>query len=199
MRGFTRIIEVIQNIYFDLKYGKILCGVKKTPYRHLGAHDTANTRYSVLKEIFSHVEINRNDVIADIGCGKGRVINYLLEQGISNKIYGIELDEEVGNSIKDRLKQKKNVEIIIGNVLHVLPSDITIFYMYNPFSREVMIELKKLLDTYRSGEDLRIVYYNCMDKDVFEKDERYIVKSLDFKNGTKAHECVIVERKKYLS
>ena len=48
MRGFTRIIEVIQNIYFDLKYGKILCGVKKTPYRHLGAHDTANTRYSVV-------------------------------------------------------------------------------------------------------------------------------------------------------
>ena len=197
VRGLFRIIEIIKNIFFDLKYGKVLCGTKKTPYKHLGASDTANTRYSVLKEIFHHIEINVSDVIADIGCSKGRVINYLLDQGITNKIYGIELDEQIGLAVKERLKYRSNVEIVIGNVLYNLPLDITIFYMYNPFSREIMIEFKKILDMYHNGVGFRIIYYNCIDIDLFEKDERYNIQKVDFKRGILDHDCIIIERRTY--
>ena len=152
--------------------------------------------YAVLPSVIHHVQINSDDVIADIGCGKGRVINYLLEKGITNKIYGIELDEQIGVAIKNRLKTRNNVEIIIGNVLYSLPPDVTIFYMYNPFSRQIMEEFKNILDTYRSGENLRIVYYNCEDRDLFEKDHAYSVKQIDFKKGVVAHCCIIIERKK---
>ena len=79
----TRIIrrtgKLLSNIMRDLRHGgSFLGGTVPTRYAHLGAVETANTDYLVLEAMFSHVDLQESDLIVDLGCGKGRVMNFLL-------------------------------------------------------------------------------------------------------------------------
>jgi len=170
--------HIVKTAILDLRYGSILKGMKASPYRSIGANDTANTKYEELDSVFKDVEIGDAEVLADVGCGKGRVINYWLSRGLRNTMYGIELDPEVAREARRRLRRRQNVRILAGNVLEILPGDVTLLYLFNPFSREVMLRFKAVLDAHKPGDSIRIVYYNAVDKDVFESDRRYSVKTL---------------------
>jgi len=65
----------------------------KTPYSHLGVEDTASTDYAALPFIFTRDTVLETDVLVDIGCGKGRVINWWLESRVRQPDRRLELDE----------------------------------------------------------------------------------------------------------
>lgn len=69
--------------------------MRKRGFKRLGANGVYHTDYSVINTIFSLVPIGEQDVLVDVGCGKGRVINYWLSQGYTNKMVGLELDPQV--------------------------------------------------------------------------------------------------------
>jgi SAM-dependent methyltransferase len=121
----------------------------------------------VLPIIFRLVRISKKDVIVDVGCGKGRVINFLLFRGYRNKIVGLELDKEIAARTAKQFRRHKNVTIISGNALNNIPKDATIFYFYNPFSREVVVKFEELLSTMFPNRPIRIIYYNPKSIDVF--------------------------------
>ena len=77
----------------DLRYGGYFGGFQKTRYGHLGAHDTMSSHYFVLSRLFGKFPVKESDVLVDVGCGKGRVINWWLRKGCRHRIIGIELDE----------------------------------------------------------------------------------------------------------
>lgn len=160
--------EGVLNTWLDLIYShRLLRGNITTSYKELGANDIYHTKYSVLPIIFRLVRISKKDVIVDVGCGKGRVINFLLSRGYRNKLVGIELDKEIAARTAKQFRKYKNVAIIYGNALDNIPKDGTIFYFYNPFDRDVVARFEELLSQMFPTRPIRIIYYNPKSINVF--------------------------------
>jgi hypothetical protein len=176
--GYDSFSTLLTDTYFDLKYsGKPLFGNKKTTYKHLGANDVYHTDYAVMPLIFKHIEIKKDDVLVDVGCGKGRVINYWLSQHYQNPIYGLELDEKVANSTARQFAKRPNVQIIAGDAIKNLPAEGTVFYFYNPFGPEKFRELESMLA--KSGKQLKMIYYNPKSLHVFDN-PRWQIQKINF-------------------
>jgi SAM-dependent methyltransferase len=162
----------IQNFLLDIRFGRPLYGSEPSRYAELGAHSTENSSYSCLKKMFAG-QIKVNDVLVDVGCGKGRVINWWLSQGLRNQLIGIELDEVIAAETQRRLSQFNNVRIIPGDATEMLPSESSIVYLYNPFDARVMLSFKSrvksiLYETGRKG--ITLIYSNPKHLDIFRSD-----------------------------
>lgn len=163
--------ECIYEVYFDCCFsGKLLRGNCKSAYKHLGANDVYHTKYSVMPLIFGFVPINRRDILVDVGCGKGRVINYLLSRRLKNKIIGLELDPKVAECTRQHLSRWRNVIILTGDAIVNLPLEGTIFYFYNPFSEEKVREFELALSQRFHNKPVKIIYYNPRSLHVFQND-----------------------------
>jgi hypothetical protein len=173
--------ESLRNWLLDRKYGGSCGGSYPTRFGALGAKGTESVDYYELSQLFdgrNGVDIKESDVLVDIGCGKGRVINWWLHQGLRNKIIGLELDERFAQSTAERLKPYDKVRIVCGNALENLPEDGTIFFLFNPFHAPVVEKLKdRLYDMFRERGDLTVVYCNCKYLEVFQNDPNWIVKA----------------------
>lgn len=186
-----------RSIVLDLRYGGSLRGVVKTRYRQAGAHNVVNSPYSVLPHIFAG-RIGRGDVLVDVGCGKGRVINWWLSQGLHNRIVGIEIDPEIAAATARRLHRYRNVTIVNGDATTSIPSDATLLYMYSPFDGPAMERFKTMLAERFGRRGLTLLYWNTWYVDVFVRDEDW---SVDFValddvrdpriGGTHGHYCVV--------
>ncbi|MCX7747579.1 MAG: hypothetical protein N2645_11945 [Clostridia bacterium] len=162
LNGFMR------NTLLDFLYsGRSLNGNQKSLYKHLGANDTYHTDYSVMPLIFSQIDIGPQDVLVDVGCGKGRVINYWLSKKYTNKMIGLELDPHIANQTSKQFAAKKNVSVIPGDAISNLPGDGTIFYFYNPFSEEKVREFENKISALSKNRVIRIIYYNPKSIHVF--------------------------------
>ena len=167
--------RLARNIYMDLRFGgRFLGGEIKTPYVSLGAKDTASAHYSALDVIFKD-RIGPTDVLVDVGCGKGRVINWWLHQGLKNRIYGLELDPPVARATSQRLRRYPNVTIVSGGAVENFPPDASLAYAFNPFMEEVMRKFKDKLAAMRTAprQPLTLLYYNPSHLNVFEGDHRW--------------------------
>ncbi|WNM64007.1 class I SAM-dependent methyltransferase [Candidatus Nitrospira neomarina] len=194
LKSPSRALKIIRNIIRDLRFGGLFGRTIKTRYANIGAIDTASTEYDVLPNIFEKL-IKPTDVLVDVGCGRGRVIRWWISEGYSNQIIGVELDEEVATYAKKQLNKYKNVTIIHGNILDVIPVNGTIFYLYNPFHRDVMKEFKdRMSETFRIKKEVLLVYYNCQHLDLFENDPHWLIQKretsdIPFSQG----ECAIIK------
>ncbi|MBH1939508.1 methyltransferase domain-containing protein [Mobilitalea sibirica] len=161
--------ECIYEILIDLCISrKLLRGNCKTIYKHLGANDVYHTKYSVMPIIFRFVPVARNDVLVDVGCGKGRVINYWISRRLKNQIVGLELDERVAKCTKDQLSRYKNITIIAGDAIANLPQEGTIFYFYNPFTEDKVKQFEETMSAKFNKKPITIIYYNPKSVHVFE-------------------------------
>jgi SAM-dependent methyltransferase len=174
-----RLPTTVRNAALDLRYGSFLGGTIKTRQAHLGAHDVGNADYDDLDELFAQVDIAPDDVIVDVGCGKGRVINWFLSHHGQNTIYGIELDPDVCARTAKRLAGRANVRILCGDATELLPAEGTFFYLFNPFDENVMRRFVAAFLELDAGRPRTIVYYNCKYLDVFRDDARFEVTELD--------------------
>ena len=163
------------NLAYDLRFGEILRGEVKTRFSELGAEDTANTSYYALSLFFAGETIAEDDVLVDVGCGKGRVINWWLSKGLRNHIVGLELDPELAAHTRHRLRNYPNVTIVSGDGIENLPPDGTLFFLSNPFHRPVVSRFKERLLQLTRRDKIRIYYYTCVHADVFENDPRFSV------------------------
>jgi 16S rRNA (adenine1518-N6/adenine1519-N6)-dimethyltransferase len=75
-----------------------------------------------IKEIVSHLEINDNDFILEIGPGHGELTKEILKE-LKNKnffVLGIEKDRRLALNLLKEIKNK-NFQIICGDILKILP------------------------------------------------------------------------------
>jgi SAM-dependent methyltransferase len=171
----------------DLRYGRPLGGTVRTRYEHLGAFHSTNTPYEEMARLFAEVEVGPADVIVDVGCGKGRSLNWLLGRYPQNTIVGIELDPKIGAQTAKRLRRRANVAILCGDAIELLPPDGTIFYLFNPFDGAVM---KRFAAALLDRPAATIVYYNAKHLEPLRADSRYAVRELD--DPTLGHRSAIV-------
>jgi SAM-dependent methyltransferase len=171
-RGPTMIRSALR----DLRYGRPLGGTVRSRYEHLGAFHATNSPYEDLERVFAGVEVGPEDVIVDVGCGKGRSLNWLLRRFPDNRIVGIEIDPELYKATARRLRRRSNVRVVCGDATQLLPSDGSVFYLFNPFDAEVMDRFAAAL--LARGRRATIVYYNAKFLDTFRADPRFEVREL---------------------
>ena len=159
----------------DKRYGGISVNQKKASrYRELGAYATQSSDYRCLRQVFRAVPLRHDDVFVDVGCGEGRVLTYLYEQGFRGKVIGIELDEEVAETAAKRTASCRNITICCGNVLEKseIFRDATAVYLFNPFSGSVFQDFVALLEAVCT-KPVRLYYLACLYVDELENRERW--------------------------
>ncbi|MBK5273466.1 MAG: methyltransferase domain-containing protein [Desulfuromonadales bacterium] len=171
---FRECLDALRDLLGGAYYG----GVIKSRYGHLGANATGSSFYFVLSQLFREYPLKESDVLVDVGCGKGRVIHWWLRNGCRNRIIGIELDEEIAARSRKTFAGNAHVEILSGNALDLVPPAGTLFYLYNPFNREVVRAFKDRLNQVCTNRlDLRIYYVNCEYLDAFKGDPEWEVRT----------------------
>lgn len=171
---FRGLVQIC-NLAYDLRFGEILRGEVETRFNELGAEGTANTSYYALSLFFRDETIAEDDVLVDMGSGKGRVINFWLSRGLPNQIVGLELDPELAEHTRHRLRSYPNVTIITGDGIENLPTDASLVFLFNPFHKAVVNRFKERLLQLPRRDKIRIYYYNCVHSNVFENDPRFSV------------------------
>ncbi len=171
-------LRLVRNLLLDLRFGGFLGGSLKTSHAALGAYDVSNSDYLALSYLFAD-RVLPGDQLVDLGCGKGRVLNWWLSRGWRNRMVGVELDQRVAERARARLRRFPNVQIIAGDAVEQLPDDGTVFYMFNPFDARVMTRLRDKLERVQSPDRrLIIIYYNCVHIDVFERSPHWLVERI---------------------
>jgi SAM-dependent methyltransferase len=181
-RMLRRTPKIVRNALRDLRYGAPLGGTIKTRHAHLGAHDIGNADYDDLALLFADAGVSAEDVLVDVGCGKGRALNWFLARYPDNTIYGIELDEEICARTARRLRRFANVKVVCGDATKLLPEEGTVFYLFNPFGEPVMRAFAAALGDLPAradGRQRRVVYYNTKHLAPFEEDARFAVRPLE--------------------
>lgn len=169
------IFRSFKNLYIDLIVQRKFVGgrVESIDGRKM-IWDSVSTGYNQIKIIFfNYFTISESDVIVDVGCGKGRVFNYLLYKGIKNRMLGYEINNVVADKLKSNLKRFENVEIHSENIFENFPVNANIFYLFNPFKQEMMLEFKEQIWSIKKNNPV-ILYYNPTCIDTFY-DERFTV------------------------
>lgn len=169
---FSHFRTKLANALLDLRFGAFLRGGQATRHPHLGAYAINNSSYRVVQTLFRG-RVKPMDVLVDVGCGKGRVINAWLAEGYANRIIGVELDAEVAEKTRARLRRYPNVSVRTGDIITNFPLDGTLYYLFNPFDSQVMSRFKDRLTeciSRRAIGEATLVYYNCRHVEVFAKD-----------------------------
>lgn len=162
-------IRTFKNLVIDITIqGHFLGGGVESIDGNTMVLSTANSGYEQLKMIFfDFFKIKEKDVIVDVGCGKGRVFNLLLYKGLKNKMIGYEINQTVGETTRRNLSKYKNVEIISKNIFDDFPTEGNIFFLFNPFRSEMMVDFKNKILQLQEKDPL-ILYYNPQYLDVFD-------------------------------
>jgi len=175
--------EFVLETLLDLKYSRrLLWGNQKTAYKHLGANDVWHTDYSAMPLIFDQIEITPADVLVDVGCGKGRVINYWLSRGYTNKIYGLELDPHVAFDTALQFADQSNIIILSGDAVLNLPGEGTIFYFYNPFEPDKVASFEMRIAEIARTHHVTIAYYNPKSIHIFENG-KWAIRFINFEEN----------------
>jgi SAM-dependent methyltransferase len=176
-----RLPKITQTALRDLRYGRPLAGTIKTRYAHLGARHTTNSDYDELTILFGLAGVTADDVIVDVGCGKGRVLNWLLSNHRANRMIGIEIDPAICATTARRLRRFRQITILCGDAVELLPADGTLFYLANPFDAAAIERFRDALITLRadSRRPTRILYSVAKELHVFEKDARFQIERVN--------------------
>lgn len=83
-----------------------------TPKKDLGQHFLIDPR--ILDRIVEALRLKRQDEVLEIGSGTGTLTERLAQEGI--KVLSVEIDEDLCQILRDRLKDYPNVEIICEDI-----------------------------------------------------------------------------------
>ncbi len=170
----------MNNVVTDLRYGGFLGGkAYASPFSHLGANDSNNSDYGVLEQIFVG-RVKADDVLVDVGCGKGRVLNWWLSKGLGRKIYGLEIDPAIAAATATRLQKYPQVTVLPGDAIAHLPADATLFYLFNPFDAQVMARFRdRVREVCTRLGDVRIIYFAPTALEAFTGDAHWKIEEVE--------------------
>ncbi len=120
--------------------------------RYLGQHFLKNK--TILSKIAQAVEIKNGEIIVEIGPGHGELTEEIIKfaEGKDVKIIVIEKDGRLIDGLKEKFSGDKNIEIIYGDVLEILPILHTKYQIQN-----TKYKLVGNIPYYITGHLLRII------------------------------------------
>lgn len=102
--------------------------------------------YLILNKVFSHVQISQSDTFAEIGCGNGRELSFLLSKHCTCSLSGIESDNKLGKEAAEWTKKYKNVHIVLQDIFTLDYNQYTILLLSKSFSLDEFFRFIKLLE-----------------------------------------------------
>ena len=130
-----------------------------TPYaKNYGSTGSQSVPYLGIDEVLKDLRLTSDDSFIDIGCGKGRVIAYLLDRGCPCKITGIEINPQVASVAKEWTKAYPKVEIIEGDAFGLDYNDYTVLFMYRPMETDTFKLFVELLEM-QLNHSIKLYYY----------------------------------------
>ncbi len=169
----VRSFRIARNLLIDLRFGKVLA------FTYVTQRHSANSDYRALAKMFKN-RIRESDVLVDVGCGHGRVINWWLGHHPEAEIVGLEIDENIARQVQKRLHKHPNVTIVSGDAIENIPENGTIFYLYNPFGAEMVEALRdRLALLFEPSQGILLLYYNSKHVSVFEHNPGWSVEMVD--------------------
>lgn len=122
---------------------------------------TRDTKY--LKEILENLNINSDDAILDLGCGKGYLLKIFSAYPFK-KIGGVEISERLSIIAKENLQKEHitNYEIFNENAMTFNKyNNYNIIYMFNPFpSVVVRTVMKNIREANKNNKKITIIYHH---------------------------------------
>ncbi len=186
MRGLSKLWTRAHSAVLDLRYGALLGGRIPSRFADEGAVYTVSSPYRIYPLVFDGL-VGNDDVLVDIGCGKGRVINWWLSKYRGNRIYGLEIDPDIARQTARRVERYKNVTILSGDACALLPVDGTVFFMFEAFHGPMMlrfISALKTLPPLAGNRKRKVIYYNCTrSKELFLRDEGFKFRNIPVPPG----------------
>lgn len=121
------------------------------------------TPYSVILRLVESGYISRDSVVADYGCGKGRV-GFFLNYKLGCRTIGVEYEEKIYEGALQNLNLyagKKGVEFVHTGAEYYTVKDADCFYFFNPFSVEILKSvLGKIMDSYyKNPRQMQLFFY----------------------------------------
>jgi hypothetical protein len=114
-------------------------------------------------------KVSVNDIFIDFGSGKGRMVYLAARNYPFKKVIGVEITEKLNNIAKKNIEKNlrklrcKNVQLVTSDVTnYVIPNDVTVVYVYDPFVPTVFVDLMKRLRTSLNlyPREMKIIYRN---------------------------------------
>lgn len=153
MHYLKRLYAAAENRVLDLLVsGRLL--TKKTPPEIATVQASVPTDWYFLRQVFKEFSFGPNDHILDVGCGSGRAVLFLGRRFPTATVRGIELNKSVAAFAQEVIGRKH--EIIVGDILADCPSDTNVFYLFNPFHKQVMTQF---CETVLNTRDAYTVIY----------------------------------------
>ena len=125
---------------------KYVPSVYRDDAKGVGITGSQSTSYLILKRIFSHVNLTAEDSFLDVGCGKGRVLAFLLKKHAPCALSGIEINEISGRVAQEWVAKYKKVSVIIGDAFMLDFNPYTILFLGRPFLPNTFSEFLERLE-----------------------------------------------------
>lgn len=135
--------------------------VKYVPslYRQtLGATGSQSSPYWVLDEMFKDFHPTANDNIVDVGCGKGRVLAYLIREKCPCSITGIELNADVASYANQWISRYPNAKVEHANAFDLNFDQYTVMFLFRPFEPDFFAKFLDKLDA-EITHPLKVFYF----------------------------------------
>ncbi|MDE2103816.1 MAG: hypothetical protein KGL39_41645 [Patescibacteria group bacterium] len=124
--------------YLDWRFGRSDPPWIENRFKANGAFQHYSYHYPAVAQTMRLVDVCPDDVLVDVGCSAGRVLNWWLHAYPHNRIAGIELDPQIGGATAARLLAFKNARVFVGDAVELTPVDATICYLANPFNGDML-------------------------------------------------------------
>lgn len=126
------------------------------------------TPYSVLERLVESGYLDRENVVVDYGCGKGRV-GFFLNHQLGCKVVGIDFDERmISEAIENARKSGSGEQIAFRceSAEEYEIEDADVFYFFNPFSVEILQsvigKIKRFY--YETPREMKLFFYYPSDE-----------------------------------
>ncbi len=126
-------------------------------------HPYEPTPYCVLERLVESGYIERDNVVVDYGCGKGRVGCFLHRQ-LGCKSIGVEFDENIWQQAQNNAQavgHGESVSFVCADAAAYEVSSGDRFYFFNPFSVEVLRSVlgRILTSYYEDPREMVLLFY----------------------------------------
>ena len=146
-----------------------------TAAAYLEKEDTNHSRYeptdyAVLERLAESGYITSNNVLADYGCGKGRV-SFFMTGAAGCRTIGIEYSDSLYRDALDNLARcsirnaADKIRFVCENAESYIPDGADRFYFFNPFSQKILhTVIRRIADSfYDAPREMYLFFYYALD------------------------------------
>lgn len=138
------------------------------------AHLYVPLAYGQARRVLRRLQLHRDDVVVDLGCGLGRVVALAARREVS-KVVGVEFDMEMATLARQNIRSMRGrrspAEIVTMDAAHANLDGVTVVILFNPFGPETMKSVLGNLFTSieRQPRRVRLAYVNPTAEREFEE------------------------------